>query len=169
MREEIVPVGGGRIDMRVQVAGEGPPLVFLHNAGGMVWDPFLEEIARTRTVYAPLVPGTSPADPDAIDEVLDLWELVLCEQEALSALGLEGADLVGSPATVRDRLEAVCREMKVGNLLTMMHMGEMPHELAEKSVRLFSDEVLPHLKGMWERDGYEHRWWPTGVPAKAAA
>jgi alkanesulfonate monooxygenase SsuD/methylene tetrahydromethanopterin reductase-like flavin-dependent oxidoreductase (luciferase family) len=81
----------------------------------------------------------------------------------------EGCVIVGSPATVRDRLEAVCREMKVGNLLTMMHMGEMPHELAEKSVRLFSDEVLPHLKGMWERDGYEHRWWPTGVPAKAAA
>jgi alkanesulfonate monooxygenase SsuD/methylene tetrahydromethanopterin reductase-like flavin-dependent oxidoreductase (luciferase family) len=81
----------------------------------------------------------------------------------------EGCVIVGSPATVRDRLEAVCREMKVGNLLTMMHMGEMPHELAEKSVRLFSDEVLPHLKGMWERDGYEHRWWPTGVPAKAVA
>jgi alkanesulfonate monooxygenase SsuD/methylene tetrahydromethanopterin reductase-like flavin-dependent oxidoreductase (luciferase family) len=81
----------------------------------------------------------------------------------------EGCVIVGSPATVRDRLEAVCREMKVGNLLTMMHMGEMPHELAAKSVRLFSDEVLPHLKGMWERDGYDHRWWPTGVPAKAAA
>jgi alkanesulfonate monooxygenase SsuD/methylene tetrahydromethanopterin reductase-like flavin-dependent oxidoreductase (luciferase family) len=81
----------------------------------------------------------------------------------------EGCVIVGSPATVRDRLEAVCREMKVGNLLTMLHMGEMPHELAAKSIRLFSDEVLPHLKGMWERDGYDHRWWPTGVPAKAAA
>jgi alkanesulfonate monooxygenase SsuD/methylene tetrahydromethanopterin reductase-like flavin-dependent oxidoreductase (luciferase family) len=81
----------------------------------------------------------------------------------------EGCVIVGSPATVRERLESVCREMKVGNLLVMLHMGEMPHELAEKSVRLFSDEVLPHLKGMWERDGYEHRWWPTGVPAKAAA
>ena len=96
MREEIVPVGGGRIDLRVQVAGEGPPLVFLHNAGGMVWDPFLDEIARTRTVYAPLVPGTSAEDPDAIDEVRDLWELILLEQEALAALGVLGADVVGS-------------------------------------------------------------------------
>jgi hypothetical protein len=34
---------------------------------------------------------------------------------------------------------------------------------------MFSEEVLPHVQGMWERDGYEHRWWPTGVPAKAAA
>jgi alkanesulfonate monooxygenase SsuD/methylene tetrahydromethanopterin reductase-like flavin-dependent oxidoreductase (luciferase family) len=81
----------------------------------------------------------------------------------------EGCVIVGSPATVRDRLEAVCREMKVGNLLAMLHMGEMPHELAEKSIRLFSEEVLPGLRGMWERDGYEHRWWPTGVPADTKA
>ena len=80
-----------------------------------------------------------------------------------------GCVIVGSPATVRERLESVCREMKVGNLLAMLHMGEMPHELAEKSIRMFSEEVLPHVQGMWEHDGYEHRWWPTGVPAKAVA
>jgi len=95
-REEIVPVGGGRLDMRVRVRGSGPPLVFMHPAGGFAWDPFLEALAAQRTIYAPLVPGTSPADPDAIDEVRDLWELVLYEQEALSTLGLEGADIVGS-------------------------------------------------------------------------
>jgi alkanesulfonate monooxygenase SsuD/methylene tetrahydromethanopterin reductase-like flavin-dependent oxidoreductase (luciferase family) len=80
-----------------------------------------------------------------------------------------GCVIVGSPATVRERLEAVCREMKVGNLLAMLHMGEMPHELATKSIRMFSEEVLPRIKGMWERDGYEHRWWPTGVPQTATA
>ena len=80
-----------------------------------------------------------------------------------------GCVIVGSPATVRDRLESVCREMKVGNLLAMMHMGEMPHELASKSISMFAEEVLPHLKGMWEREGYEHRWWPTGVAAPAEA
>ena len=84
-------------------------------------------------------------------------------------LAEEGCAIVGSPATVRERLEAVCREMKVGNLLVMMHMGEMPHELTAKSIQLFAEEVLPHLKGMWERDGYEHRWWPTGVPRIASA
>jgi pimeloyl-ACP methyl ester carboxylesterase len=96
LREEVVPVGDGRVNLRVQVRGNGPPLVFLHPAGGMFWDPFLDGLAESRTVYAPLVPGTSPADPDAIDEVRDLWELVLLEQEALAALGLQGADILGS-------------------------------------------------------------------------
>lgn len=96
VREELVPVGGGRLDMRVQILGSGPPLVFLHPAGGLDWDPFLHDLAERRTVHAPLVPGTSPADPNAIDEVRDLWELVLLEQEALLALGLQGADMIGA-------------------------------------------------------------------------
>ena len=96
MREEIVRVGGDRVDLRVQVKGSGAPLVFLHSAGGLAWDPFLDALAEERTVYAPLVPGTSPEDPNAIDEVRDLWELVLLEQEALASLGLQGADIVGA-------------------------------------------------------------------------
>jgi pimeloyl-ACP methyl ester carboxylesterase len=96
MREEIVRVGDGRVDLRVRVEGSGPPLVYLHSAAGLAWDPFLDALATDRTVYAPLVPGTSPEDPDAIDEVRDLWELVLLEQEALVSLGLEGADIMGA-------------------------------------------------------------------------
>jgi pimeloyl-ACP methyl ester carboxylesterase len=96
MHEEIISVGNGRVDMRVLVRGSGPPVVWLHPAGGFAWNPFLESLAQERTVYAPLVPGTSPADPNAIDEVRDLWELILLEQEALFALGLQGADLVGN-------------------------------------------------------------------------
>lgn len=94
--EETVSVGGGRLSLRVQVRGSGPPAVYLHPAGGLAWDPFLEGLAMERTVYAPLVPGTSPADPDAIEEVRDLWELILLEQEALLGLGLDGVDIIGA-------------------------------------------------------------------------
>jgi pimeloyl-ACP methyl ester carboxylesterase len=96
IREELVRVGGDRLDLRVQVLGEGPPLVYLHAASGLSWDPFLQTLATRRTVYAPLVPGTAAADPDAIDQVRDLWELVLLEQEALLSLGLAGADIIGA-------------------------------------------------------------------------
>ncbi len=33
----------------------------------------------------------------------------------------------------------------------------------------FLATALPGLRGMWEREGHEHRWWPTGVAAKAVA
>jgi alkanesulfonate monooxygenase SsuD/methylene tetrahydromethanopterin reductase-like flavin-dependent oxidoreductase (luciferase family) len=75
--------------------------------------------------------------------------------------------IVGSPATVRERLAAVCREMRVGNLLVMMHMGEMPHELATRSIELFAAEVLPHLRTLWDDEGHEHRWWPAAAGARA--
>lgn len=89
VREEIVTVGDRRVDVHVQICGAGPALVYFHASGGLVWDPFLEELARVRTIYAPLVPGTEG------DEVGDLWELVLMLEECLVALGLDGADLLG--------------------------------------------------------------------------
>jgi len=141
VREEIVPVGGGRLDMRVQVRGSGPPLVFLHPAGGFAWDPFLEELAGQRTVYAPLVPGVSPADPDAIDEVRDLWELVLCEQEALSALGLEGADIVGS---------------SFGGMLACELQATFPG--------MFGKLVLLAPIGLWRDDAPVTNWMMTAPP-----
>jgi pimeloyl-ACP methyl ester carboxylesterase len=96
LREELVAVGGGRLDLRVQIRGSGPPLIYLHPAAGLAWDPFLLDLAKRRTIHAPLVPGTAPEDPDAIHEVADLWDLVLLYEEGLSALRLEGADLIGA-------------------------------------------------------------------------
>lgn len=145
LREEIVPVGGGRLDLRVQIRGSGPPLVFLHPASGLAWDPFLDDLAGQRTVYAPLVPGTSPADPDAIDEVRDLWELVLLEQEALLALGLEGADLVGS---------------SFGGMLACELQAAFPG--------MFGKLVLLDPIGLWRDDAPVANWMmtaPADLPA----
>jgi len=93
LREEIVPIGHDRRPARVQVHGSGPPLVYLHSAGGMAWDPFLEELSATHTVYAPLLTG---GEPNIVDGALDLWDLVLTLEECLQSLRLEGSDLLGS-------------------------------------------------------------------------
>jgi len=93
--EHVTPVWGSRLDMTVQVAGEGPPLVYLHAAGGMRWDPFVEQLAGAHTVYAPLAPGTAPGRPHDISKVDDLWDLVLIYDETVRALGIEGAPVVG--------------------------------------------------------------------------
>jgi pimeloyl-ACP methyl ester carboxylesterase len=81
----------GAVRTRVLVGGEGPPLLFLHGSLGLVWDPFLEGLAQHHTVYAPYLPGTAPGEPDGIKPLDDVWDLVLCYDEILDALGLDTA------------------------------------------------------------------------------
>jgi pimeloyl-ACP methyl ester carboxylesterase len=93
---ETVAVRHCDFEAKVKVAGDGPPIVFLHPAGGPSWDPFLEELAKHHTVYAPDHPGTGDTERDAIHRVRSLWDLVLIYDELLDALGLERAPLGGS-------------------------------------------------------------------------
>jgi len=43
----------------------------------------------------------------------------------------------GSPATVRDQLKDLCQSLRVGNLMVLLHIGSMPHELTLKNIDLF--------------------------------
>jgi alkanesulfonate monooxygenase SsuD/methylene tetrahydromethanopterin reductase-like flavin-dependent oxidoreductase (luciferase family) len=79
------------------------------------------------------------------------------------------AVVIGSPATVRDQITEFVKECRIGNLLVMLHVGSMPHELAIHNIDMFAAEVLPHLQGIWDDEGWEHRWWPTGIGAAATA
>lgn len=93
---ESVAVRHCDFEAKVKVAGSGPPLVYLHSAGGPRWDPFLDALAERHTVYAPDHPGTGDTARDAIYGVETLWDLVLIYDELLDALGLSPVPLVGS-------------------------------------------------------------------------
>jgi alkanesulfonate monooxygenase SsuD/methylene tetrahydromethanopterin reductase-like flavin-dependent oxidoreductase (luciferase family) len=79
------------------------------------------------------------------------------------------AAIVGSPATVREQITEFVKEFRIGNLLVMLHGGSMPHDLVRYNIGLFSSEVLPHLRGIWDDEAWEHQWWPTGIGARAPA
>jgi pimeloyl-ACP methyl ester carboxylesterase len=83
-------------EAKVKVAGSGPPVVYLHPAGGPAWDPFLDALAVRHTVYAPDHPGTGDTARDAIHRVPSLWDLVLIYDELLDELGLERTAVVGA-------------------------------------------------------------------------
>lgn len=83
-----VEVWDGQVRTKVTVGGSGPPLVYLHAILGLQWDPFLDALAQHHTVYAPYLPGTVPGDPDAHKALEDVWDLTLCYDEILDALGL---------------------------------------------------------------------------------
>jgi pimeloyl-ACP methyl ester carboxylesterase len=93
--ERTVTVWGGKLELTVQVAGAGQPLLYLHPAAGLHWDPFLDWLAEDHTVYAPQAPGTTPGRPEAVGAVDDLWDLVLAYEEMIRALGLERPVAIG--------------------------------------------------------------------------
>ncbi len=90
-----VAVWQKKINVNVKVAGSGPPVVFLHGAGGLEWTEFLDTLATRHTVYAPEHPGTTAGDPDAIANLDNLWDLVLYYYEVLDALGLRSVPIIG--------------------------------------------------------------------------
>ncbi len=90
-----ITVWNRRVPIRVHAKGTGPALVFFHGPWGLTWGPFLDALARQFTVYAPEHPGTSPENPDAIQHVDHLWDLVLCYDELFEQLRLRDVVLAG--------------------------------------------------------------------------
>lgn len=54
--------------------------------------------------------------------------------------------IVGSPATVFERLCETLGRLGAGRLLGLFHIGSLPHELTRKNLELFAAEVMPKLK-----------------------
>ncbi len=95
MTPRTVTVWQNRVPIRVHVRGAGPALVYFHGPWGLTWGPFLDALARRFTVYAPEHPGTTPDEPEAIQHVDHLWDLVLCYDELFERLALRDVVLVG--------------------------------------------------------------------------
>jgi alkanesulfonate monooxygenase SsuD/methylene tetrahydromethanopterin reductase-like flavin-dependent oxidoreductase (luciferase family) len=77
----------------------------------------------------------------------------------------EGFVVSGSPATVRDQLKEMSKKLRVGNLMVLLQIGSMPHELTLKNIDLFFREVAPALRPLDEE--WENRWWPAGLRKKS--
>jgi alkanesulfonate monooxygenase SsuD/methylene tetrahydromethanopterin reductase-like flavin-dependent oxidoreductase (luciferase family) len=54
--------------------------------------------------------------------------------------------IVGSPATVRDKLIYFQKEIGIGNILTGFQTGPLSHELTRRSMKLLAEEVIPHVR-----------------------
>jgi alkanesulfonate monooxygenase SsuD/methylene tetrahydromethanopterin reductase-like flavin-dependent oxidoreductase (luciferase family) len=80
-----------------------------------------------------------------------------------------GLIIAGSPATVADRLIEAAKTLHVGNLVALLQIGSMPHELTEKNITLFAEEVLPRIRGQWADQGWQHNWWATGAADRTPA
>jgi hypothetical protein len=76
--------------------------------------------------------------------------------------------VVGSPATVREKLADMAKRLNVGHLMVALQFGSMPHAQAKKNIELFGREVLPHLQKIWEDKPWENHWWPKKLRQRPA-
>jgi pimeloyl-ACP methyl ester carboxylesterase len=127
--DQTVSTWDDRIALRFKVIGSGPPLVYLHPAGGLVWDEFLDRLSESYEVYAPYLPGTAPGDSFAIHQIDDIFDVVLAYEGALRALGVLGAPVVGQ---------------SFGGMLAA--------ELAAVFPSLFGRVVLLDPAGLWTKE-----------------
>jgi pimeloyl-ACP methyl ester carboxylesterase len=145
-KKSTIETWGGRIQLVIETRGSGPPLVYLHPAGGLGWDPVLTELAQHYTIHAPILPGSNPDDSFAIHELRDVFDLTLAYEGALRAAGLEGAPVIGQ---------------SFGGMLAAELISSFP--------RFFSRAVLLDPAGLWNE---AHPWnldfmWapPASLPA----
>jgi alkanesulfonate monooxygenase SsuD/methylene tetrahydromethanopterin reductase-like flavin-dependent oxidoreductase (luciferase family) len=73
----------------------------------------------------------------------------------------EGMVIAGSPDTVREQCEHMIKELRLGTVFCLLHMGNMPDEKTRYSTRLFAERVMPQLQKLWPEYDDDDRWWPT--------
>jgi alkanesulfonate monooxygenase SsuD/methylene tetrahydromethanopterin reductase-like flavin-dependent oxidoreductase (luciferase family) len=69
--------------------------------------------------------------------------------------------IVGSAATVRDKLIHYAKKLQVGNLLGLFQLGTLPADLTRKNMTLFARDVMPALR--------KELPWNIPLPAMPAA
>jgi pimeloyl-ACP methyl ester carboxylesterase len=91
VRDERLTIAGTRV--RVQSAGDGPPLLYLHGAGGVSWLPGHAALAERCRLIVPEHPNWGEAElADGLESIDDLVYFYL---DFLDALGLEHVHLAG--------------------------------------------------------------------------
>jgi len=77
----------------------------------------------------------------------------------------------GSAKTVTERLINIVKTLRVGHLMILPQFGSLSHQKTMENIERISKSVLPHLRPIWENEGWEDHWWPEAskVEKRAAA
>ncbi|SFK55984.1 LLM class flavin-dependent oxidoreductase [Geodermatophilus ruber] len=78
-----------------------------------------------------------------------------------------GYIIAGTPDRVAQRVRELATDLRIGQLITCMHVGNLPEEVAAENNRLFGTEVMPQLRDLWADQ--EDRWTPKVSQERVAA
>ena len=80
----------------------------------------------------------------------------------------KGYVVVGDPGQVAEKLTEIATDLNIGQLLLLLHFGNMSKELTMHNIRLTAEKVLPEIQGLFT-DKWEDRWWIRPVDSAAIA
>jgi alkanesulfonate monooxygenase SsuD/methylene tetrahydromethanopterin reductase-like flavin-dependent oxidoreductase (luciferase family) len=109
------------------------------------FEPHLEYFRRNLLKNISLAPP-GYTSPRSVLAIIKNRGQFLAEQETWDDIEKGVFAIVGSPATVRQKLAQYQKELGVGVVLTGCQVGTMAHELTRKSMELLAREVLPHVR-----------------------
>ena len=95
---------------------------------------------------------------DVAEETAATAEEVSASVEELSATTEHVASVARELVEVAEQLRDVATRFNIGNLLLLLHFGNMDKTLANYNTRLFAEKVLPKLKDLHSE--WPHHWWP---------
>jgi alkanesulfonate monooxygenase SsuD/methylene tetrahydromethanopterin reductase-like flavin-dependent oxidoreductase (luciferase family) len=70
-----------------------------------------------------------------------------------------GYIIAGSPETVRERMEYMIKNLRLGTLFLLFQIGNMPDDKVRNSTRLFAERVMPQLRDLWPEWKNDNRFW----------
>jgi alkanesulfonate monooxygenase SsuD/methylene tetrahydromethanopterin reductase-like flavin-dependent oxidoreductase (luciferase family) len=79
----------------------------------------------------------------------------------------KGYIIAGTPDRVAQRLRELATELRVGQLIASLHMGDLAEETAAENTYLFGTKVIPQLRDLWA-DEPDH-WTPEVSRQRIAA
>lgn len=77
--------------------------------------------------------------------------------------------VVGSAKTVTERLINIVKTLRVGHLMILPQFGSLSHQKTMENIERISKGVLPHLRPLWENEGWVDHWWPEACATEQRA
>jgi alkanesulfonate monooxygenase SsuD/methylene tetrahydromethanopterin reductase-like flavin-dependent oxidoreductase (luciferase family) len=124
----------------------------LHIYGGFADAPGYRTI---KTIQANVLSQMTPTEAAKLP--LTPWK-ELVEQRMVVA---------GSPETVRQQLEELIKNLRVGHLFCLFQIGNMPGDKVRHSTKLFAEKVMPKLKNVWADYKNDDRFWIKPLEKRA--
>ena len=104
--------------------------------------------------------GTAGMDPEdarrAVSGEMSFWEY-----------DEKGFIIAGTPDRVAQRVRELATELRIGQLITSLHMGNLNEETAAENTHLFGTKVAPQLRDLWSE--YDDHWTPKVSQERVAA